>query len=108
MLLLIDNYDSLYGVLGTLNIADMANKVPQLSGDDVYLAKAGGLLLLVVFALKSALLPLHLWLPNAYSSATPVVAAAWRCRAAVRDGGTLCTVARSLWFRTRRRRLLAR
>ena len=56
----------LYGVLGTLNIADMANKVPQLTGDDVYLAKAGGLLLLVVFALKSALLPLHLWLPNAY------------------------------------------
>jgi multicomponent K+:H+ antiporter subunit D len=65
----------LYGVLGTLNIADMANKVPLLTGDDVYLAKAGGLLLLVVFALKSALLPLHLWLPNAYASATPVVAA---------------------------------
>ncbi|ALS32408.1 multicomponent K+:H+ antiporter subunit D [Pseudoalteromonas translucida KMM 520] len=65
----------LYGVLGTLNIADMAQKISLLTGDDVYLAKAGGLLLLVVFALKSALLPLHLWLPNTYSSAAPVVAA---------------------------------
>lgn len=65
----------LYGVLGTLNIADMTQKVALLTGDDVYLAKAGGLLLLVVFALKAALLPLHLWLPNTYASAKPVVAA---------------------------------
>lgn len=65
----------LYGVLGTLNMADMAQKVALLQGDDVYLAKAGGLLLLVVFALKGALLPLHLWLPNTYASAMPVVAA---------------------------------
>jgi multicomponent K+:H+ antiporter subunit D len=65
----------LYGVLGTLNMADMAQKVPLLQGDDAYLAKIGGLLLLVVFALKGALLPLHLWLPNTYASAIPVVAA---------------------------------
>lgn len=65
----------LYGVLGTLNMADMAQKVGLLQGDDVYLAKIGGLLLLVVFALKGALLPLHLWLPNTYSTALPVVAA---------------------------------
>lgn len=65
----------LYGVLGTLNIADMAQKVSQLNGDDVFIAKAGGLLLLIVFALKGALLPLHLWLPNTYASAKPVVAA---------------------------------
>ena len=65
----------LYGVLGTLNMADMAQKVPLLQGDDIYLAKIGGLLLLVVFALKGALLPLHLWLPNTYASAMPVVAA---------------------------------
>ena len=65
----------LYGVLGTLNMADMAQKVALLQGDDVYLAKIGGMLLLVVFALKGALLPLHLWLPNTYSTAMPVVAA---------------------------------
>jgi multicomponent K+:H+ antiporter subunit D len=65
----------LYGVLGTLNMADMAQKVALLQGNDVYLAKIGGLLLLVVFALKGALLPLHLWLPNTYATAMPVVAA---------------------------------
>lgn len=65
----------LYGVLGTLNMADMAQKVALLQGDDVYLAKIGGLLLLVVFALKGALLPLHLWLPNTYATAMPIVAA---------------------------------
>lgn len=65
----------LYGVLGTLNMADMAQKVALLQGDDAYLAKIGGLLLLVVFALKGALLPLHLWLPNTYASAMPIVAA---------------------------------
>jgi len=65
----------LYGVLGTLNMADMAQQVASLQGDDVYLAKIGGLLLLVVFALKGALLPLHLWLPNTYATAMPVVAA---------------------------------
>ncbi|TQF69888.1 monovalent cation/H+ antiporter subunit D [Pseudoalteromonas luteoviolacea] len=65
----------LYGTLGTLNMADMATRVMELQGDDVYLAKIGGLLLLVVFALKGALLPLHLWLPNTYSTAMPVVAA---------------------------------
>jgi len=65
----------LYGVLGTLNMADMALKVAVLQGDDVYLAKIGGLLLLIVFALKGALLPLHLWLPNTYATAMPVVAA---------------------------------
>jgi multicomponent K+:H+ antiporter subunit D len=46
-----------------------------LQGDDVYLVKIGGFLLLVVFALKGALLPLHLWLPNTYATAIPVVAA---------------------------------
>lgn len=66
---------TLYGVLGTLNMADMAQKVATLQGDDVYLAQIGGLFLLVVFALKGALLPLHLWLPNTYSTAMPVVAA---------------------------------
>ena len=65
----------LYGVLGTLNMADMAQKIPYLQGNDVYLAKIGGLLLLIVFALKGALLPLHLWLPNTYSTAMPVIAA---------------------------------
>ncbi len=65
----------LYGVLGTLNMADMAVKVQVLKGDDAHLARIGGYLLLIVFALKAALLPLHLWLPATYATARPVVAA---------------------------------
>ncbi len=65
----------LYGTLGTLNIADMAQKISELSGSMAILAKIGGLLLLVVFGLKSAMLPLHFWLPKTYSSASAPVAA---------------------------------
>jgi multicomponent K+:H+ antiporter subunit D len=66
---------TLYGTLGTLNFADMAVRVAQLPTADVPLAKAGGLLLLAIFGLKSAMLPLQFWLPRTYSAATPAVAA---------------------------------
>lgn len=66
---------TLYGVTGTLNMADMATHVQQLSGDNAAIAKAGGLLLLVVFGIKAAILPLHFWLPQAYSTTSGVVAA---------------------------------
>lgn len=65
----------LYGTLGTLNMADMAAKVSALAGGRLYLVRIGALLLMVVFALKAALLPLHLWLPRTYSLALPVVGA---------------------------------
>lgn len=65
----------LYGTLGTLNMADMAVRIHQLNPDELALAKAGGLLLLVVFGLKSALLPLQFWLPRTYSVASAPVAA---------------------------------
>ncbi|WP_372769258.1 monovalent cation/H+ antiporter subunit D [Pseudoalteromonas sp.] len=65
----------LYGVLGTLNIADMALKAGELSGDDRALLNIGGMLLLIVFALKAAVIPLQFWLPATYASALPVVAA---------------------------------
>ncbi|NLQ17389.1 monovalent cation/H+ antiporter subunit D [Marinomonas sp. M1K-6] len=65
----------LYGTLGTLNMADMAIKVGQLEGETATLAKTGSLLLLVVFGLKAAMLPMHFWLPKTYASATAPVAA---------------------------------
>lgn len=65
----------LYGTIGSLNIMDMANKVPLLGEHEQALAKSGGLLLLVVFALKAALLPLHFWLPKTYAAASAPVAA---------------------------------
>lgn len=65
----------LYGITGTLNMADLAVKIAALEGDDASIARAGGLLLLIVFALKAALLPLYFWLPQAYAMTTGTVAA---------------------------------
>ncbi|MBL8349709.1 MAG: monovalent cation/H+ antiporter subunit D [Burkholderiaceae bacterium] len=65
----------LYGVAGTLNMADLAQKLAQLPATDVRLAQAAALLLLVVFAVKAALLPLYFWLPETYASAAAPVAA---------------------------------
>lgn len=65
----------LYGTLGSLNIADMANKVRLLDEHGQALVKVGGLLLLVVFGLKAAMLPLNFWLPKTYAAASAPVAA---------------------------------
>ena len=64
-----------YGASGTLNMADLSARVAQASGDQVHLLAAAGLLLLLVFALKAALLPLYFWLPRAYAAASAPVAA---------------------------------
>ncbi len=66
---------TLYGITGTLNIPDMAIRISQLSGSDLLIAQAGGSLLLIVFGLKSAMLPLHFWLPKTYAAASAPVAA---------------------------------
>lgn len=65
----------LYGTIGSLNIADMANKVRLLAEPEQALVKSGGLLLLVVFGLKAAMLPLNFWLPQTYAAASAPVAA---------------------------------
>ena len=56
-----------YGVLGTLNLADLAVKAAQVAPADLPLLRTAGLLLFGVFALKAALVPLYLWLPAAYA-----------------------------------------
>ncbi|BBP44683.1 monovalent cation/H+ antiporter subunit D [Thiosulfatimonas sediminis] len=66
---------TLYGILGTLNMADLAQKIAHLPADNQPIVAAAGLLLLVVFAVKSALFPLYLWLPKAYANTTAPVAA---------------------------------
>jgi multicomponent K+:H+ antiporter subunit D len=64
-----------YGVTGTLNMADLAVRVAASPAGDQGLIRAAALLLVAVFGLKAALLPLHLWLPRTYSSTSPPVAA---------------------------------
>jgi multicomponent K+:H+ antiporter subunit D len=66
---------TLYGVTGTLNMADLALKVPQLPAGQQGIAASAGLMLLVVFGVKAAVLPLYFWLPGTYTSATASVAA---------------------------------
>jgi multicomponent K+:H+ antiporter subunit D len=51
----------LFGLVGTLNMADLAVKVAATPDENVALVRAAGLLLMVVFALKGALLPLWFW-----------------------------------------------
>jgi multicomponent K+:H+ antiporter subunit D len=65
----------LYGVAGTLNFADLAGKLPALPARDMGLARAAAMLLLVVFGVKAALLPLGFWLPETYGAAPGPVAA---------------------------------
>ncbi|QFU00635.1 Na(+)/H(+) antiporter subunit D [Halomonas sp. THAF5a] len=65
----------LYGATGTLNMADMAVRLSALPAEREGLVIAGGLMLLVVFGLKAAILPLYFWLPRAYAAAPAPVAA---------------------------------
>ncbi len=65
----------LYGVAGTLNLADLAVKLPRVPAESLGLAQAACLLLLVVFAVKAAIVPLGFWLPAAYRNAPAPVAA---------------------------------
>ena len=65
----------LYGLTGTLNMADMAVRVAAADPADAPLLAAAGYLLLIVFGLKGAILPLYFWLPRAYAAAPAAVAA---------------------------------
>jgi multicomponent K+:H+ antiporter subunit D len=65
----------IYAVTGTLNMADLAAKAASVAPGDGALLRAGAILLFLVFAIKASLVPLHWWLPTAYSAA-PAPAAA--------------------------------
>lgn len=66
---------TIYGVTGTLNLADLAVRVAELPAEDTALIRVGAIMLLLVFAIKASLLPLHFWLPASYANAPAPVAA---------------------------------
>ena len=57
----------LYVMTGTLNMADLAERLPEVQ--DTSMVRAALAFIIVGLGLKLALLPLHLWLPNAYAYA---------------------------------------
>ncbi len=61
----------LYQMTGTLNIADLAERVAPLTGTRT--VQAAFVFMVVGLALKAALFPLHAWLPNSYAYAPSVV-----------------------------------
>lgn len=65
----------LYGAVGTLNMADLAQRIADAGPERAGMLRIGGMLLFTVFAAKAALLPLYFWLPKAYGAATAPVAA---------------------------------
>jgi len=65
----------LYAKTGTLNLADLALRVPKVTAPESVVLQAAAMLLLVVFGFKAALLPMSMWLPATYAAATAPVAA---------------------------------
>ncbi len=65
----------IYAVAGTLNMADLAVRLAAMPVDQSALIRVGAIMLFLVFALKAALLPLHVWLPATYEAAPAPVAA---------------------------------
>ncbi len=65
----------IYGTAGTLNLADLAQRVASASPEQVPVLRTAALLLFTVFSLKAALVPVYFWLPASYSAASAPVAA---------------------------------
>jgi multicomponent K+:H+ antiporter subunit D len=63
-----------YGTAGTLNMADLAMRMPEMEPDRLILMEAGAAVLGVAFLIKVGMWPLCFWLPTAYSAASAPVA----------------------------------
>ncbi|MBN9059654.1 MAG: monovalent cation/H+ antiporter subunit D, partial [Rhizobiales bacterium] len=65
----------IYGVTGTLNMADLALRVAAVPSSDRMLLDAGAGILGIAFLVKAGMWPLGFWLPTAYNAAAAPVAA---------------------------------
>lgn len=64
----------IYGVTGTLNMADLSARIPTIAAESRGLLEAGAGMLAVAFLLKAGMWPLCFWLPTAYAAASSPVA----------------------------------
>ena len=66
---------AIYAETGTLNMADLAERVALIDASETVGIRLAAVLLLLVFAIKAAVVPLHFWLPSSYAEAPAPVAA---------------------------------
>lgn len=66
---------AIYAETGTLNMADLAQRVALIDPAESVGIRIASVMLLVVFAIKAAVVPLHFWLPSSYAEAPAPVAA---------------------------------
>ncbi len=65
----------IYGITGTLNMADLATRIPELPHEYRIMLEAGAGVLGVAFLIKAGMWPLNFWLPPAYTAAAAPVSA---------------------------------
>ena len=61
----------LYGITGTLNMADLTNRINDLNNNKALIAGFG--FMIIGIMVKAAVFPLHIWLPRAYAYAPSAV-----------------------------------
>ena len=66
---------AIYAETGTLNMADLAQRVQLIDEGATVGIRVAAVLLLMVFAIKAAVVPLHFWLLSSYAEAPAPVAA---------------------------------
>jgi multicomponent K+:H+ antiporter subunit D len=65
----------IYGVTGTLNMADLILRIPAVPAESRMMLEAGAAILGVAFLIKAGMWPLSFWLPTMYTAAPAPVAA---------------------------------
>lgn len=65
----------IYGVAGTLNMADLATIIPGTRGLELTLLQSGFAVLGLAFLIKAGMWPVGFWLPRTYAAAVPPAAA---------------------------------
>nr|WP_314073226.1 monovalent cation/H+ antiporter subunit D [uncultured Roseococcus sp.] len=74
-LLFLIGVSMIYGVAGTLNMADLAARIPNMPAENRPLLEAGAAILGIAFLAKAAMWPLGFWLTPTYAAASPPSAA---------------------------------
>ncbi len=74
-LLFLIGVSMIYGVAGTLNMADLASRIRTIESADRGLLEVGAAILGVAFLIKAAMWPMGFWLQSTYAAASPPASA---------------------------------